>query len=217
MLVFLAIGLCLRASEPVEVDSETWEYFQEIALVSEYQEVRPVARKWMGPLWISTFGAPTESDVQALAEVVREVRALTGNRIRCFFVPAYQPHNVAIHFVPRKDFSLYAPQPSGEEVFGYFGLKVSEQFAIEAATLLIASDADLSSEVRSHMIREEFTQALGFLNDSTRYPDSIFQANWTTTQGYSERDRALIRMLYHPRVQPGDSAAQIFQAIHGGE
>ena len=47
------------------------------------------------------------------------------------------------------------------------------------------------------------TQSLGVLMDSSRYPDSIFYSGWTTVTEYSDLDRAVIRLLYDPRIEPG--------------
>ena len=53
------------------------------------------------------------------------------------------------------------------------------------------------------MLREELTQSLGLAKDSNRYPDSIFQASWTATTEYSDIDKDVVRLLYHPAMQTG--------------
>jgi hypothetical protein len=44
---------------------------------------------------------------------------------------------------------------------------------------------------------------VGLAKDSRRYPDSIFQTDWTTSGTYADIDRELIRLLYHPEMQAG--------------
>lgn len=54
-----------------------------------------------------------------------------------------------------------------------------------------------------HLLREELTQSLGLGQDSERYLNSIFQINWTTTSFYSQIDKDIIRLLYHPNMKVG--------------
>lgn len=56
---------------------------------------------------------------------------------------------------------------------------------------------------RNYLAREEIAPMLGLAKDPDRYPTSIFQQNWTTTQSYADLDRALIEMLYRPQLRPG--------------
>jgi len=35
------------------------------------------------------------------------------------------------------------------------------------------------------------------------YLNSIFQINWTTTSSYSQIDKDIIRLLYHPNMKVG--------------
>lgn len=65
------------------------------------------------------------------------------------------------------------------------------------------------AEARKHVLREEFTQALGLARDSNLYPASIFYRAWTTTTAYAPIDRDLIRLLYHPDVATGLSETQV--------
>ena len=60
-----------------------------------------------------------------------------------------------------------------------------------------------------HLLREEFTQSLGLAKDSERYPSSIFQSDWTRTTSYTELDRELIRLLYHPDMVSGLDATAV--------
>jgi len=54
-----------------------------------------------------------------------------------------------------------------------------------------------------HLLREELTQSLGLGQDSEKYLNSIFQINWTTTSSYSQIDKDIIRLLYHPNMKVG--------------
>ena len=54
-----------------------------------------------------------------------------------------------------------------------------------------------------HLLREEFTQSLGLARDSDKYLNSIFQSSWTETLSYTDLDKDLIRLLYHPKMSTG--------------
>lgn len=56
--------------------------------------------------------------------------------------------------------------------------------------------AEESSLLKKHIVREELTQSLGLLNDSMKYPDSIFYQKWSLINEYSELDKKIIKMHY---------------------
>jgi hypothetical protein len=48
-----------------------------------------------------------------------------------------------------------------------------------------------------HFIREEITQGLGLINDSWKYPESIFYQDYSKTISFSELDKEIIKKLYN--------------------
>ena len=62
---------------------------------------------------------------------------------------------------------------------------------------------------QKHLLREELTQSLGLARDSDRYVNSIFQSSWTQTLRYSDLDKDLIRLLYHPKMSTGLDATHV--------
>jgi hypothetical protein len=48
-----------------------------------------------------------------------------------------------------------------------------------------------------HFIREEITQGLGLINDSWKYPESIFYQGDSKTIKFSELDKEIIKKLYN--------------------
>ncbi|MCT7953556.1 DUF2927 domain-containing protein [Ancylothrix sp. C2] len=79
---------------------------------------------------------------------------------------------------------------------------------ITGAEILI-STTGVTQKERSHLIREELTQAFGLPADSDKYSDSIFYQQWTDVTEYSSLDKKLIRMLYSPQVKPGMNESQL--------
>lgn len=69
---------------------------------------------------------------------------------------------------------------------------------------------------RKSLLREEFTQALGFGKDSEIYSDSIFyetggDGGWATA--FSELDKKIIQMVYDPRAEIGMNGPQVEAAL----
>lgn len=61
-----------------------------------------------------------------------------------------------------------------------------------------------------HLLREELTQALGMAKDSDLYPNSIFNSNYSVdVTMYSDLDKAVIQMLYHPQMDVGLNEQQV--------
>jgi hypothetical protein len=48
-----------------------------------------------------------------------------------------------------------------------------------------------------HVLREELTQAMGLLNDSWKYPESMFYDGVSEPTEYAPIDRELIDILYN--------------------
>lgn len=200
-------GVIPNCGEDLCYTPEEMKYFLGIALGSEFGSASQQIRKWEDDIAIRIHGNPTRRDRQTLARVVNELNQLIGNRlsgggiqIRVLEESEVQQSNVDIYFVPHSKFLNYEPNyESGNLGFAYANWN---QGRIYQARILV-STTDTSQAERSHLIREELTQALGLLQDSGRYEDSIFYQGWTTTNSYLDIDRAVIQMLYHPEVLPG--------------
>ncbi|MBW4487246.1 MAG: DUF2927 domain-containing protein [Trichocoleus desertorum ATA4-8-CV12] len=187
---------------------EQINYFLEVAMGGEFGASTPRVRKWQGPVKIKIHGSPTSEDLRTLQAVVRDIEGLTeGLQLQ---MDQDNP-NMEIYFVPESDFRRYEPNYQGLN-YGFFWTHWDEQNTIYSARILI-STVGVSQKERSHLIREELTQSLGLMQDSSRYPDSIFFRGWTDPTEYSEIDQALLRMLYRPEIQPGMTRSQVAQVL----
>ncbi|WP_253188435.1 DUF2927 domain-containing protein [Leptolyngbya sp. 'hensonii'] len=187
--------------------SEVINYFLEIAMGSEYGESTSVIRKWSGPIRIKIYGSPTLEDRRTLETVIREVNNLISG---VYLELTDSNANVQIYFVPESQFRRYEPnyQPVN---YGFFWTSIQGN-VIQKARIMITTTGVTQKE-RSHLIREELTQALGLMKDSYRYRDSIFYQGWTDPTEYSAIDRTLIQMLYHPEIRPGLNKAQVLKTL----
>lgn len=193
------------------VTSEQLDYFLEVAMGSEFNSNQVVLRKWGSEVRIKYFGTPTEQDLETLQSVVSELDELTGDNLRVQLVD--RNPNVEIYFVPESQFRRYEPNYVPRNL-GFFWTWWNNTQTLNRARVLITTSGVTQSE-RSHLIREELTQSMGLMRDSSRYRDSIFYQGWTDTTEYSTLDRAVISLLYQPQLQTGMTRSQVAQTLEG--
>lgn len=205
--VLILCGACKSHVVSKQYSNEEIHYFFEITLGSEYGDNAQVIKKWMTSPRIKIFGDPNEKGLNALNKVINELNSVTGLNMKV----ADTDHNLEIHFISEKEFKsvLQEYQPVN---YGYFWTWWDSNHEIYKATILI-STSGISQLEREHLIREELTQSLGFMNDSNKFQDSIFQLAWTDTISFSPMDVAIIEMLYKPSIKPGMSRDKVLEIL----
>lgn len=214
-LLVLSITSC--AKEEKELSTEQLEviaYFKDVALGFEFGSADRLTRKWKEPLDVFLTGNPSEELVAEFNRIKTEINALAtdgflirqetdslkanyvlviGNAdayiARYPFVASYTPSNWGLFFV----------NWDGNQYLNSGHMYVDN----ERANLM----------AQKHLLREELTQSLGLARDALTYPESIFQANWTTVQEYAPIDRELIRLLYHPRMTAGLNELEVDELL----
>jgi hypothetical protein len=193
----------LATSPPLPVElavSDVLDYFEEIALKREYGsgEFDGVVCRWQEPVYIQINGEYTVDDYNFLIAHVNYLNSLDG--LPELSVVA-DGGNFQVHFSRLDQLADVVPGYV-EGNWGFISIDWDSQGQVYYANMGIATD--VTSQVqRNHLILEEMTQGLGMLNDSTLYPDSIFQADWTETQSISALDEWIIRLLYSPAIEAG--------------
>jgi hypothetical protein len=184
------------------------DYFEEIAGQAEYGDGGGILHKWIDDVRIQVFGDPTRRDLAVLDNVIEDINGLIAPRK---LILVESDPNLEIHFVPEPEFAGILPEYVPLNM-GYIYIWWDDLGAITDGVMLI-STTGLTADERAHLIREELTQSLGLLADSTRYEDSIFYQEWTTTNRYSPLDRAVIEMLYQPLLLPGITVEEALTAL----
>lgn len=191
------------ALDAERVTREENEYFFEIALGTEFGGGADRINKWNGPIRVSMTGQAEETDRSALMQVLEDLNAIVPHLdIRM----GEQAPNLFIQIIPHKAFIRHTYLSNADENLGLFFYDADDHGIIRKAEVLIASD--MAPGERSHLLREELTQALGLGQDSWRYPNSIFYQGWTAVQRYSPMDARILQMLYDPDVKPNMSRAE---------
>ncbi len=154
-------------------------------------------------------GFPTAEDIATLNKIINEINQITDGRMTINIVTS--GGNSKIWFAPLDQLSNYEPNyiPGN---WGFFYASWDGKFNIYTTNIVIASDEPTQTE-RTHLIREELTQSLGLMQDSSKYPDSIFYIEWIDGQNFSDLDRAVIAQLYDPAVRAGMTQAELEKII----
>lgn len=66
---------------------------------------------------------------------------------------------------------------------------------------------------QKHLLREELTQALGLMQDSFSYEQSIFYQDWTCGNEFADVDERVIAYHLHPDMKPGMTREQARQVL----
>lgn len=185
-------------------DESVIEYFNEIALGFEFGSASEVTRKWKTDMKIFVGGNKQQELMTELQNVIGEINALATDGFSASVVTDTLEANFYIFLGSGADYSKRFPSLSNLVLsnWGLFNVSFDPSNQINGGNMYVDTGRANSFEEK-HLLREELTQSLGLAKDSNRYPDSIFQASWTATTQYSDIDKDLVRLLYHPSMEIG--------------
>jgi hypothetical protein len=190
------------------------DFFAEIAGQVEYGGSDGLIHKWAEDVRLLVIGNPTRRDRTALDNTIADLNALIAPRQ---IILVEDDPNLELYFAPESEFATILPEYVPVNM-GYIYIWWDDAGAITRGVMLV-STTGITADERAHLIREELTQSLGLLADTTRYENSIFYQEWTTTNRYSPLDRTVIEMLYLPEILPGmtlDEALAILEEMPAG-
>ena len=195
-------------------DESIIEYFNEIALGFEFGSASEVTRKWTNDMKIFVGGAKTQPLMDELQLVMQEINALATDGFSASVVTDSLESNFYIFLGAGGDYAKKFPSVLNLVLsnWGLFNVYFDASNKIYGGIMYV--DIDRASNIEEkHLLREELTQSLGLAKDSNRYPDSIFQAIWTSTTEYSNIDKDLVRLLYHPSMRIGLDRVQSAELV----
>lgn len=195
------------------------DYFQSIALQSEYGQNLPILKKWMQPMSIYVSGDPAPELMEELAEIITELNPLFTDGFSMEIVADSLAANYHIFLGEKATYSRMYPETAFllRENEGLFTNQLNTDFSIASGHMFVAIH-DNPLRFQKHILREELTQSLGLPNDIDVYANSIFYKKWSDVQAYSNLDIEVIRLLYHPKMIPNlgpASVASILEDILG--
>lgn len=208
--VVSAVAISLNIDELTRFQLESIEYFQEIALGFEFGGASQITRKWRNTMKVFVTGSPTTALRDELDLIISQLRELISDGFEIELVESREESNYVV-FLGSADAYVNMFPVAGNAVasnWGLFYVNWDGNQYLNTGHMYVDTQRANELEQR-HLLREEFTQSLGLARDSERYASSIFQAAWTRTVNYTDLDRELIRLLYHPDMVSGLDANQV--------
>jgi hypothetical protein len=192
-----------------DYQKEVVDYFKEIALGFEFGEATAVTRKWKKPMKIFVGGWHNATLTNELHLVVDELNALVADNFEIEIVSSKAAANFYIFFGAGSQYASMYPSDAdlANSNSGTYRIFWNERNEIASGHMFVDIRGTDLDEQKS-VLREELTQSLGLGNDSPLYSDSIFQSDWSTPTQYSQMDKDIIRLLYHPAMSIGLSPSQ---------
>jgi hypothetical protein len=186
-----------------EYDLEVISYFKDIALGFEFGSASEVTRKWCSELKIFIGSNVSTELSEELNKIVNEIENLTTDNLSIQIVNDSSLSNYYIYFGSGEKYASIFPSQENyiNSNWGLFSVWWTNN-CIDRGHMYVDIFRANNTE-QKHLLREEFTQSLGLAKDSNRYPFSIFQSSWTRTLAYTDLDKDLIRLLYHPKMKTG--------------
>lgn len=187
---------------------EIIDYFIEVGMYSEYDAYgnpggsHPIV-KWTSPISVAMSGNYTEEDVLLLSALMDELDSIDGFP-GFYTVSDYASASMRMRFAMADEMNyvqgFYNPSFDGYFTAWWWNSTLS----IYDAQIYYRAE-NLEQYYRNPTLCEELLQALGLMNDSYAYPDSLFYEPYNTVQWPSDLDWVIVELLYDPAIYPGMS------------
>lgn len=189
-------------------------FFEEVCLDAEIVNSGNASRlqKWDSPITYRIHGTPTGEDLavlEAFAQWLNTVPGFPGIGEAESEIGA----SMDIWFCSRQEMADIL----GDWTWGCDGGVTFwyENDRIWNATVCISNDTD--QRLRNSVILEELYNSLGPVQDTTLREDSLIWTGYSDPQWMTEEDMLILKLLYHPDMEPGmdaDSCAQVIREIY---
>jgi len=180
------------------------DYFQMVALGTEYGNDIPLVKKWVKSMQIYVSGTPDTVLLTELADLIEELNNLFTDGFYIEMATDSLSANYHVFFGEVATYKKQYPEVAHliQENKGFFTIYANANFNITSGHMFVDITDAIPLRYQKHILREELTQSLGLANDIKYYANSIFYEKWTDVQEYSDLDIETIRLLYHPNMIP---------------
>lgn len=193
IVIFILLFVCENIFSQYHPKNVT-NYYNKIVMNGEYSGKLVDPIKWTKDMNIYVDGENRDYLVSELNGIVKELNDLI-DPIEIKIVNKKEDANYFIFFGYYKDFKKTYSVVNQHLLENNWGL--FEVYRNNYGIMYVDIVRTVNIEAQKHLLREELTQSLGFLNDSYDYPESIFYEGWTTTTKYSYIDKEIIKMHYN--------------------
>lgn len=180
-------------------------YFNEVCLDAEFTNSGDpsLLQKWDCPIRYRVYGTPTEEDMATLESFVSWLNTIEGFP-GISEASEIEGANLNIHFCSQPELAALMGEDlqymDGAVTFWY-----SENAIYDA---IISIRNDLDQALRNSVILEELYNGLGPIQDTALRPDSVIYAEFSQPQSLTPMDELILKLLYHPDMKCGMTAAQ---------
>ncbi|WP_452598508.1 DUF2927 domain-containing protein [Pontimicrobium sp. MEBiC01747] len=225
---FLVLFQCIRKEReeytPTKYEEKLINYFKLIALQSEYDDNPQRIIKWEQPMVLYIIkDKEYKPQVSVIKKTISHINRLATDGFKIVLTNDYSISN-SILFLCNKEHVKKLDEHFYEILskdidYEVSGLAYSEfdmkTYVIKKSLIFI--DSEYSFESQEATILEEITQSLGLAFDSEKYPNSIFYQKKYEQQNiikeYSDLDKDIIRLLYHPIMKSGLDSIKVERVI----
>jgi hypothetical protein len=218
----IALFLLLHAVPPALAftDAKLMDGFRRTVLSAEIRVFgwhANVVKKFPGPVRVFVDDRSAARRGGAVERFVRTLPGLiAGLDIKLVARP--ETANFRILVVDRKDYRATVAQAiDGSAESGFApGKCLVRMVASDGA--ITRSDAVVVADSGEHLFRrcivEETLQGLGPVNDDPTLSESVFNDR-STAETFTDFDRHILNMLYHPLIRPGMTRAELRRVLPG--
>ena len=192
------------------------DYFQQVALGSEYGSNFPLVKKWKHPMRVYVSGNADRELIIELNAIIEELNALFTDGFQIEMASDSVASNYHIFLGDVATYGRMYPSIAHllKENSGLFVFYHNTDFNITSGHMFV-DIYNNSLTYQKHILREELTQSLGLPNDIKYYPNSIFYEQRSDVQAYSNLDIEVIRLLYHPKMVSKIGASTVQSILEG--
>ena len=189
-------------------------FFEEVCLDAEIVNSGNASRlqKWDAPITYRICGTPTEEDLATLAAFTEWLNAVPGFPGISLSETDYSA-SMDIWFCSRQQMADIL----GDWTWGCDGGVTFwyDNDRIWNATICISDDTD--QQLRNSVIMEELYNGLGPVQDTDLREDSLIWSGYSSPQWMTEEDMLILKLLYHPDMEPGmdaESCARVIRELY---
>jgi hypothetical protein len=186
-------GESLFHFDKTNYSQETVEYFDEIALGTEDGKRYNNVTRFTTDVKIYMEGHQPEYIVDELNQIVSELNSII-NSIEVEVVNVKDDANMIISIGSIEKLKEVYPVFKNEM---YRNCNAGFAMGVNHSNVILNTDNIRSVNHAKHVLREELTQAMGLINDSWKYPESVFYEGTSEPTQYAPIDRELIDILYN--------------------
>jgi len=209
--------------DPTPYEKEVMDYFKEIALQSEYRDNPEKVIKWKEPIFLYIMKEKEfKSQMSAIKRTINEINQLATDGFYIEITNNLSNSNTILYLCEKErvkelDQEFYEKINGIDyDVSGYVqGKLLTTTYEINKAKIFISTENAI--DVQESAILEEITQSLGLAFDSKKYATSVFYEDKykleEETKQYSQLDKDIIRLLYHPKMKPGLDSIEVDRVI----